>query len=83
MQIDHMNATEPARGESSDSAYELSVLPETSPDAGFPEPAGFYEFEGIKAELDKVNARLDAIQAMLADHAPPEVKDDARGLRHE
>ncbi len=83
MQIDHMNSTEPARGETSDCAYELFVLPETPPDPGFPEPAELDRLEGSEAELGAGNAKLDTSQAMPADHAPPEGKDDARGIRDE
>ena len=37
---------------------------------------------GIKAELDAVNARLDAIQAMLGDRAPPDGGTGTQAFEH-
>jgi voltage-gated potassium channel len=39
------------------------------------EDARSYDPDGIKAELEAVSARLDAIQALLADRPPPRSGD--------
>lgn len=50
-------------------------LPKTPDDDGAPDPDEDPDLAGIKAELAAVNARLDVIQVMLGDRAPPRSGD--------